>query len=121
MHRYLPDSHWDHRNTFLFIFSAVAHYVMEHSWNRPFSKISRVGGTYFRNPPGELFPGLGFGISVPMSLLFFFFVANLKKFEKKSPYFKKIKRGIATLLYKVQAGSQKDIRMLKNSVSYSLM
>jgi hypothetical protein len=39
-----------------YLFSAVAHYFMEHSWNGPFSKIIRVGGTYFRNPPGELFP-----------------------------------------------------------------
>jgi len=29
---------------------------MEHSWSGPFSKIIRVGSTYFRNPSGELFP-----------------------------------------------------------------
>jgi len=67
---------------------------MEHSWSRLFSKISRVGGTYFRNPPGELFPGLGFGISVPMSLLFFFFWLQIKKNWKKNRHIsKKLKEG----------------------------
>jgi hypothetical protein len=139
--------------------SAVALYVMEHFWSGPFSEIIRVGGTYFRNPPGELFPespapqallpftkttktlergsffcggggewGMISGFHFQCYVVFFFswdgvwnFFPNviilllfLLQIQKQNRHIsKKIRKGIATLLYKVQARSQKYIRMLK--------